>query len=652
MKRLFSVIKVLIRIAFGILLFASCANIGNITGGPKDSIPPVMIGSEPILKDTSFADDKVVIHFDEYFELKEITQEFVASPPFTENPDFKIKKRSLHVKFKEPLQDSVTYTLKFGNAIADFNEGNILKNFQFVFSTTSEVDSFAIAGNLRNASDLKVPENSFVLIFKSDEDSIPYKSLANYMSKIDSSGNFSIDNIKPGAYKIFAMSDLNTNKIADSFEPRAFLDSLIVPGIEPFTKVDSIKAGTVLHDTEDPLLSDSLVNDTVIITNTYKTLPNNLQLYLFEEETFRQRVLDYTRKERGKIELMFELPIGTDFSINPLNFEIAPKNTVFEKNLTNDTVTWWISDTTLMAKDSLELYISYLTVDSLGASIVENDTLLMEFREKKDPNAWKRKNTEKSDVVKKEYLKLNYLTKDNKVEMDKKLRIESPIPLKIADTSRIRLFEIYDTTAFDTKKQEIVKAFRLTKNQLSFKFRRSIVNNFSLHLLNFDTENWYSSSSVDSNRVYNCIITNAEVAQLDTLKLIVDYDNSFFFNQIQALSDSALMPITSHKILSRKRDEGDKIILVFDKPLRTNLRLIPDDFTATGNWYRVTKNVNADTVTISFKVSSWATSALVIMQLYTRLESTELEEYQFSVSKFKRCSEKLLTIDLLNLNES
>ena len=247
MKRLFSVIKVLIRIAFGILLFASCANIGNITGGPKDSIPPVMIGSEPILKDTSFADDKVVIHFDEYFELKEITQEFVASPPFTENPDFKIKKRSLHVKFKEPLQDSVTYTLKFGNAIADFNEGNILKNFQFVFSTTSEVDSFAIAGNLRNASDLKVPENSFVLIFKSDEDSIPYKSLANYMSKIDSSGNFSIDNIKPGAYKIFAMSDLNTNKIADSFEPRAFLDSLIVPGIEPFTKVDSIKAGTVLH---------------------------------------------------------------------------------------------------------------------------------------------------------------------------------------------------------------------------------------------------------------------------------------------------------------------------------------------------------------------------------------------------------------------
>jgi len=599
MKRLFSVIKILSHIAFAIVLLTSCANIGNITGGPKDSLPPKMIGSVPVLKDTSFAGDKVVIYFDEYFELKEINQEFVASPPFQETPDFKIKKRSLHIKFKEPLQDSVTYTLKFGQAVADYNEGNILENFQFVFSTKSEVDSFAIAGNLKNAFDLKVPENTFVLIFKNNEDSIPFKSLANYMSKIDSSGNFSIDHIKPGSYKIFALSDLNTNKIADSFEPRAFLDSLIIPDIEPFTKIDSVKAGTILHDPDDPLLSDSLVNDTVIITSTYKTFPSRLQLYLFEEESFKQRLLDYSRKERGKISMDFELPLGADFSINPINFQIAPENIVLEKNLTNDTITWWINDTSIVALDTLELKVTYLTQDSLDDELIQNDTLLLEFREKRDPDAWKRKNTEEGVEVEKEYHTLTYLAKDNKVEMDKKLRIESPVPLLSVDTSKIHLFEIYDTTALDTKKQEIVKAFRLRKDLLSFQFKRPIASEFSLFPINFEAENWYTSSSSDSNRVYTCRITNQEVAQIDTIKLIVDYDNNFFFKQVQVLSDSIMMPITSHKILSRKREQAEKINLVFDKPLKTALKVIPDDFTASGNWYRVTKNIKADTVTIN-----------------------------------------------------
>ncbi len=600
MKRHLSVILILSNIVLAMFLMDSCANIGNITGGPKDSIPPVMIGSKPVLNDTSFADKKIDIYFNEYFELKDINQEFVASPPFEETPDFKVRKKSLRVKFNEPLKDSVTYTLKFGNAIADFNEGNILEGFQFVFSTKDEIDSFAIKGNVKNAYDLKIPENTFVLIFENHEDSIPYKSLSSYMSKIDTSGNFSIDHIRPGAYKIFALSDLNTNKKADSFEPRAFLDSLIVPGIEPFTKVDSVKAGTVLHDTEDAELSDSLERDTVIITNTYKTLPSSLQLYLFEEAKFKQRVQDYKREERGKMELSFELPVDSNFSIKPLNFEIAPQNYLLEKNLASDTITWWINDTTIMAKDSLKLDLAYLTVDSLGESIIGHDTLVFEFREKKDKDAWKRKKSkEEQTVVKKEYLKLSYLAEDNKVEMDKKLRIESPVPLIHVDTSRMRLFEIYDTTTVDPKKQEIIKAYRLKKDELQFKFRRPIARNFTLRSLNFDDENWYTASPSDSNRVYNCRITNQEVAQLDTIKIVVDYDNHFFFEQIQVLSDTVLMPITSHKILSRKRDEAEKITLVFDKPLQTLLEVVPDDFFASGNWYRVTKNRTSDTVTIN-----------------------------------------------------
>ena len=133
MGRLFSYTFYTFSLVLLVFLSHSCANIGNISGGPKDSIPPVVIASRPLLMDTGFKDNQVIIYFNEYFDLKEINQEFIASPPFKETPDFKIKKRSLHIKFKEPLKDSVTYSLKFGDAIVDYNEGNKLKNYQFVF---------------------------------------------------------------------------------------------------------------------------------------------------------------------------------------------------------------------------------------------------------------------------------------------------------------------------------------------------------------------------------------------------------------------------------------------------------------------------------------------------------------------------------------
>ncbi|MDF1548819.1 MAG: Ig-like domain-containing domain, partial [Bacteroidales bacterium] len=552
MNRLFANLLYTLLVVF---LITSCANIGTISGGDKDSIPPQMIVSKPVFLDTSFSDNQIVLYFNEYFELKDINQEFVASPPFEETPDFKIKKRSLHVKFKEPLQDSVTYNLNFGNAIADYNEGNILENYRFVFSTKSEIDSFSISGNLKNAFDLKVPEKSMVMIFEKNEDSIPYKALPNYQSKIDTSGNFSIEFIKPGTYKIFAYNDINTNKRVDDFESRAFLDSMIIPLREPFTKVDSVKAGTILHDINDPLLSDSLENDTVIIKNTFKNRPANLQLYLFDEQKLKQRIVDFSREERGKLKIVLELPAGSDFQIVPLNFRLDPANNILEKNLAKDTVTWWINDTIAMAMDSMEVNFLYTTRDSIGNPLPANDTILFEYREKKDKDAWKRKNKDENNVAEIEYLKLSYLTKDNKVDLNKKLRIESPTPFFEIDTSKIRLFEIYDTISIDTKEQKIVKAFRLQKDYLSFRFKRPIITDFKLYPINLNAENWYSASSADSNRVWNCRITDAGVASMDTIKLLVDYDNRFFFDQVQLLTDTAILPMTPQKILTRKREE-------------------------------------------------------------------------------------------------
>ena len=575
----------------------SCANIGSISGGEKDSIPPVMIASQPVFLDTNFKDNKVIIGFDEYFDLKNANQEFLASPPFQKAPDFKIKKKFLIVKFPEDLKDSVTYVLNFGNAIADHNEANVIKNFRFIFSTYSKIDSFSVSGNIQNAFDLTVPENTLVMLFEDHTDSIPFKSLASYISKIDSSGNFSIQHMKPGAYKIFAISDLNTNLKADDFEARAFLDSLIVPERIPFIKTDSLAAGTIIHDIHDKNIQDSLIRDTVITTASYKNKPADLKLYLFKEDNLDQQILDFARPSRSKLEINLQLPVGEEFVFTPLNASIANENLVLEKSIGRDSLIYWINDSLAIKTDTLVVQLTFLKKDSSGTFALVNDTLSFGFKEKKADDQRKRKPDQQKKELK-EYLILNYLAKENKIDLNSKLYFESPTPIVEIDTQKITLFEIKDTLVTDPKEQKLDKAFRLQKDLLYFKFRRPVADRFWLQSLNFNSENWYTRSNSDSNRVFICRITDPAIAGMDTLKLKVHFDNHFFLEQIQELTDTAIMPLTVQKITGRKRSEAGKIELALYKSQNTPIEIIPEDYTARGNWYTIQKNRSADSISI------------------------------------------------------
>jgi hypothetical protein len=597
MNKLFQFLNTIGLSLFISLLLFSCANIGTISGGKKDSIPPVLIASHPKPLDTNFNEERVFFTFNEFFEFKDINQEFYSSPPFEKIPDFKVKRKNGIIKFKEPLKDSVTYILYFGKSVADFNEGNILKNFRFVFSTYSVIDSFAIAGNLRNAFDLTVPENTFVEIFDTFQDSIPTKELPSYMGKIDTLGNFIIDHIKPGKYKIFAQTDMNGNKKLDAFEPRAFIDSLILPLRIPTTKVDSLKAGTILHDLDDATHSDSLKKDTVIITPTFDRKPSNLRLYMFKEDNVIQKLIDINRMERSRMNMAFQLPVGDEFRFIPLSNTIAPENIFIEKSPGKDTITCWLNDTIAIKNDTLNVQLTYLKKDSLGVLSLFKDTVAFAYREKKADDAWKRKPS-KTKKVEKEYLKISFLAKENMVDLDKALLIESPNPLISADTSKIKLFEIKDTLTKDTKEQKIVKAFRLKKDLLYFKFKRPVARRFLINGLNFKAENWYSTSISDSGRVYSCQINNNELAKMDTLKLKVQYDNYFFLEQIQELDDTIVMPMTVQKVISRKRSTPDIISLALYKPQNTRIEIIPEDFFAGNNFYQIKKNSSADSINI------------------------------------------------------
>jgi|ERR1035437_636193 uncharacterized protein (DUF2141 family) len=213
---------------FIILIIASCANIVSPTGGPKDTTPPKLVKAHPDTFATHFNTDQIRIDFDEYIQLKDPMGQVIISPLLEKQPDIKVSKKSVIIKFKEKLKDSTTYNINFGSSISDVHEDNIKEGFQYVFSTGPYVDSLSLRGKCQYANDLHTEKGVLIMLYKSFDDSVPSLRKPDYFTKCDSFGNYKINNIREGTYKMFALKDLNSNYRFDQpGEAIGFKDSTI-----------------------------------------------------------------------------------------------------------------------------------------------------------------------------------------------------------------------------------------------------------------------------------------------------------------------------------------------------------------------------------------------------------------------------------------
>ena len=183
----------------------------------------------PVLKPT-----KIYITFDEFIVLDNVNQQLIVSPPMEEKPEVKLRKKTIIVQFEEVLKDSTTYTFNFGNSIKDLHEGNKLLNYEYVFSTGDVLDSLSVKGTLKYASDLSDPEESITIMLYNDlRDSVPLTDIPLYVGRSDDSGVFSVNNLRPDVYKVFALKDGNNNLLFDlPTEEIGFLDSSLMVNAE------------------------------------------------------------------------------------------------------------------------------------------------------------------------------------------------------------------------------------------------------------------------------------------------------------------------------------------------------------------------------------------------------------------------------------
>jgi len=207
MKYLFSVLIVFI-------LISGCARVGQPTGGKKDKQPPVLLISIPKPNAVNFKGNEIILQFDEYVTLKNPEKNILISPPLQNPPVIKpagIASKIIKIEFKDSLQPQTTYQINFGESIADYNEGNKLKNLHLVFSTGPSIDSLQLKGTVKPVHYDKKPEAIMLALYQAKQftDSLIFNTKPYYVSIAQKDGSFLFDHLKPGSYYIFALEDKN-----------------------------------------------------------------------------------------------------------------------------------------------------------------------------------------------------------------------------------------------------------------------------------------------------------------------------------------------------------------------------------------------------------------------------------------------------------
>ena len=227
--------KNLVYILFSLIILFGCAKRGNPTGGPIDSIPPVLVNASPKLNSTNFDSEEIRLTFDEWVKLDKVQDQLIISPPL-EKSSYEIKPLSgvtkkVFLKFLDSLAPETTYTINFGNSIQDNNENNPLTFFSYTFSTGETIDSLYVRGNTKDAFSQESDEFISLQLYRVDslfKDSIIFNDKPTYISNTLDSTNYKFQNLKEGKYLLIALKDVDNNYFFDPFYDKiGFLDSLI-----------------------------------------------------------------------------------------------------------------------------------------------------------------------------------------------------------------------------------------------------------------------------------------------------------------------------------------------------------------------------------------------------------------------------------------
>jgi hypothetical protein len=358
----------------------SCANTTTPpTGGPKDTIPPVITEIYPIMGQTHVPVHKtqLKVMFNEYVTVKDPKSLFL-SPPLEKSPKFKLKGKGVVVYFESDLDSNKTYTLDLTNAIGDNNEGNMFPGFTLVFSTGDVIDTMMVTGIVQDCNSLKPLKGATVMLYKDHADSAVFLKRPDAAVKTDEWGFFCLRNIQDTIYRMYAIiDDNNNNKYDPETEKIAFIDSLFKPVKYVIDSLPELQK----YDMKDTL--NCLARETEV------------ELNIFKEKPSKQMIVNKERVGERTAYITFMAPYAQIDSIWVK--DVPAENLITQFNIMQDSLEIWVNDPKPQP-DTMFLNVKYLKTDTLGMlnSFTEELKLL---KPKKTAGKSSTKDTKKEDTL-------------------------------------------------------------------------------------------------------------------------------------------------------------------------------------------------------------------------------------------------------------
>ena len=289
------------------MLLFSCANIIPPGGGPRDTIAPRLIMANPKDSSKNVISQNITLTFDEYVELQGVNENLVIQPYPKNTPLVDYKLRNVNVKLKDSLENNTTYSINFGNAIKDVNEGNVAKELTYVFSTGNKIDGNQYQGSVILAESGKSDSTLIVVLHNILEDSSIKKNRPRYMTKLDGKGNFRFKYLPDGLFNVFVLPNDFTKKYEDSTKIFAFLNAPIL--INSISRIDTLYAYQAYKKIEKSSASSNNNNAKLNERKTEdKRLKYTASLDNGQQDLLNPLVLTFNRKinqwDSSKIRLM------------------------------------------------------------------------------------------------------------------------------------------------------------------------------------------------------------------------------------------------------------------------------------------------------------------------------------------------------------
>ena len=421
---------------FGALLLTKCASTMVPTGGPKDTIPPVIVFMDPDNFTTNvdtLHPPKIYVEFDEYVQIKDQQKELYTSPAMKKKPSVVRRGRGIVITIKDTLRPNTTYAINFGSAIQDNNESNPLHAMRYVFSTGPEIDSMYMSGYTADAMKSDSVSKSFIYFFIADSverpsewDSTMFKYKPHVIARAEKNGIFIAQNLKPVEYRIYAFEDTNGNmEYEPSVDQIGFLDSTYNPMNMP--------GFTIWYDS----------------LRHYPSAEPQLYFRMFMDRRFtRQALSGQERPNRHKAMLYF----GSQYpDVTKIEFDSIPTDRVIydPQNSTRDTVALWFNLPAEEIPDTITGRITYFKHDSINNLVESEDKLRLawayvESKEERQERERLEKEREKAikngedwvEPEKENPFKIN-IPASSEVNKDRHVSFDFDYPLTKFDTAAI-----------------------------------------------------------------------------------------------------------------------------------------------------------------------------------------------------------------------